>query len=60
MTARKTDTVKYRKALLLRDLKDKTMDVKLMYFLIDDTQNHLFCRLPLVDETFGHQPIKFQ
>ena len=52
MTARKTDTVKYRIALLLRDLRDKTMDVKLMYFLIDDTQNHLFCRLPLVDETF--------
>ena len=49
MTARKTDTVKYKIALLLRILRDKTMDGKLMYFLIDDSQNHLFCsRLQLV------------
>ena len=39
---------------LFRDLRDKTMADDLMYIPNDATQNYPFCRLQLVDETFGH------
>ena len=35
-------------------LRDETMVDKLMYFAHDDSQNHPFCRLQLVIETFGN------
>ena len=37
-----------------RDVRVKTMAVKLMYFPNDDTQNNPFSRLQLVVETFEH------